>query len=74
MKNIKKHFARGNLIFLFVVAFMAGVIVKKAMFNTARIGFDDPQTVIHIGTLYDLDQAEQEVIKDGLPQPEDSVQ
>lgn len=68
MKNITKHFVRGNLIFLFVVAFMAGVIAKKAMFNEVRIGFNDPQTVIHIGSLYDLDHAEQEVIKKGVPQ------
>lgn len=73
MKNIAKRFFRGNLIFLFVVAFMVGVIAKNAMSNTMRIGFDDPQTVIHVGELYDLDAAEQQVIKDGVPQEQDNA-
>lgn len=72
MKNMTKRFFRGNLIFLFIVAFMAGIIAKKAMFNTMRIGFDDPRTVIHIGSLYDLDRAEQAVIAEGMSQHENA--
>ncbi|MEN8252698.1 MAG: hypothetical protein ABFQ53_03920 [Patescibacteria group bacterium] len=62
-----ERFSRGNLIFLFVVAFLAGAIAKRAIGDAVRIGFDDPATVIVQGELYDIDELEQELIKNGIP-------
>lgn len=59
----QRRFSRGNLIFLFVAAFLAGVIAKRAFNEHVRIGYDDPQTVVKHGTLYDIDAVEQEVIE-----------
>jgi len=63
-----ERFSRGNLIFLFVVAFLAGAIVKKTVGNHVRIGFDDPMTVIEQGQLYDIDMLEQELMRQGIPE------
>ncbi|XLQ19590.1 MAG: hypothetical protein ACKUBY_03290 [Candidatus Moraniibacteriota bacterium] len=62
-----KRFSRGNLIFLFVAAFLAGAIAKKAIGNNIRIGFDDPNTIIMQGELYDIDELEQKLLKNGIP-------
>jgi len=62
-----ERFSRGNLIFLFVVAFLAGAITKKAMSNHIRIGFNDPTTVIEYGRLYDIDKLEQKLLREGVP-------
>lgn len=64
----KAYFSRGNLVFLFVVAFLAGAIIKKAMGNHVRVGYDDPSTIIMYGELEDIDVLEQELIKKGLPE------
>ena len=63
----EKIFLRGNFIFLFIVAFLVGVITKRAMGNHVRMGYDDPTTVISHGELYDIDVLEQELIRKGLP-------
>jgi len=63
-----ERFSWGNLIFLFVVAFLAGMIAKKTVGNHIRIGFDDPSTVISQGTLYDIDVLEQELLSKGIPE------
>lgn len=53
---------RGNLAFLFIVGALIGAIGKKATFNTLRIGYQDPQTVLPVEeTLLDLDAAQQRV-------------
>ena len=65
--GIKEQFSRGNLIFLFVVAFFVGLIVKQAISNHVRIGYDDPMTIIRHGELYDIDALEQKILKDVLP-------
>ncbi len=62
-----ERFSLGNLIFLFVVAFLVGTIVKQAVGNNVRIGFDDPTTIIPYGELYDIDELEQELLKNGIP-------
>ena len=62
-----ERFSRGNLIFLFVVAFLAGAITKKAVSNHVRIGFDDPATIIEQGKLYDIDKLEQKLLREGIP-------
>jgi len=62
-----ERFSRGNLIFLFVVAFLAGAITKKAISNHIRIGFNDPTTVIEYGKLYDIDKLEQKLLREGVP-------
>lgn len=66
----QRRFSRGNLIFLFVAAFLAGAIAKRAFNEHLRIGFDDPQTIVTRGTLYDIDKAEQEVIQQGISEEE----
>ncbi len=53
----------GNLIFLFIVMFLFGIITKKAAGEHMRIGFDDPTTVISRGTLYDIDELEQKILR-----------
>jgi hypothetical protein len=63
-----ERFSRGNLIFLFVVAFLMGVIVKQAVGNNVRIGYDDPTTIIKHGELYDIDKLEQKILKKGIPE------
>ncbi len=63
-----ERFSRGNLIFLFVVAFLVGAIIKNAIGNNIRIGFDDPDTIITDGKLYDIDELEQELLKNGIPE------
>jgi hypothetical protein len=60
----KKRFSRGNLIFLFVVAFLVGAIAKRVINNHVRTGFNDPETIIDYGTLYDIDHAEQAVLQE----------
>ena len=62
----QRRFSRGNLIFLFVAAFLAGAIAKRAFNEHLRIGFDDPQTIVTRGTLYDIDEAEQAVIEQSM--------
>ncbi len=64
----KKALSRGNLVFLFIVAFLCGTIGKKAMGDYVRMGYDDPKTVIMHGELYDIDVAEQKLIQKGLPE------
>ncbi len=60
--TIQKKFLRGNLAFLFIVGALMGAIGKNATFNTLRIGYQDPQTVLPVEeTLYDIDAAEQRV-------------
>ncbi len=66
--NEQKKFVRGNLIFLFVAAFLVGVIAKKAIGDHMYIGFEDPQVHMSVGTLIDMDEVEQEVIRRGLPE------
>jgi len=63
-----ERFSWGNLIFLFVVAFLAGMIAKRAISSHVRIGFDDPSTIISQGTLYDIDALEQELLRKGIPE------
>ena len=63
-----ERFSRGNLIFLFVVAFLVGAIVKNAVGNNIRIGFDDPDTIITNGALYDIDELEQKLLRNGIPE------
>jgi hypothetical protein len=65
--NNKKLFLQGNLFLFFIISFLCGVMVKKNMTHHIRIGFDDPQTIIQHGVLYDIDQLEQALIKRGLP-------
>lgn len=64
----QSYLARGNLLFLFVVAFLVGIIAKNATGTHMRIGFDDPQTIIVHGALHDIDILEQELIKKGIPE------
>ncbi len=60
--TIQKKFLRGNLVFLFVVGVLIGVIGKNATFTTLRIGYQDPQTVLPVEeTFFDIDAAEQRV-------------
>ena len=61
-----EKFSKGNLVFLFIVAFFAGFILKKAIGNHVRIGYDDPSTNIMHGELYDIDDLEQKVLKQGV--------
>lgn len=59
---MRQKFVRGNLAFLFVVGALIGVIGKKATFDTMRIGYQDPQTVLPVEeTFYDIDAAQQRV-------------
>jgi len=69
-----ERFSRGNLIFLFVVAFLAGAIVKKAIGTHVRIGFDDPTTIIEQGKLYDIDKLEQKLLREGIPEERATVE
>ncbi len=64
--NFKSHFVRGNLIFLFFVAFMAGAISKRSVGYHLYIGYDDPQVAVQRGELYDLDKIEQKLIKKSI--------
>jgi hypothetical protein len=68
-----ERFSWGNLIFLFVVAFLAGIIIKKATNSHIRIGFDDPATIIEHGELYDIDKLEQKLLREGVPAVPDDV-
>ena len=61
-----ERLSRGNLIFLFVVAFLAGAIAKKIVSHHIRIGFDDPTTIIDYGELYDIDKLEQKLIHEEM--------
>ncbi len=73
-----RRLSRGNLVFLFVVAFLVGTIAKKIASHHVRIGFDDPTTVIDYGELYDIDKVEQKLIHEGvsseLPATESTVE
>lgn len=62
----RSRFTRGNIIFLFVVAFLAGMITKRALSSHVRVGYDDPSTIIVNGKLADIDILEQELIKKDL--------
>ncbi len=61
-----ERLSRGNLIFLFIVVFLAGAIAKKIVSHHVRIGFDDPSTVIDYGELYDIDKLEQKLIHEEM--------
>jgi hypothetical protein len=64
--STKERFSRGNLIFLFVVAFFVGFIVKQAAGSHMRIGYDDPSTIIAHGELYDIDELEQKILNKNI--------
>lgn len=64
----QSYLVRGNFLFLFVVAFLVGAIVKNTAGRHMRIGFDDPQTIIERGILHDIDVLEQKIITQGLPE------
>ena len=72
--NKNERFSRGNLVFLFIVAFLAGAITKKAISNHVRIGFDDPTTIIERGELYDIDELEQKLLREGIPTETSAVE
>jgi len=72
--NKNERFSRGNFIFLFIVAFLAGAITKKAIGNHIRIGFDDPTTIIERGELYDIDELEQKLLREGIPAETSTVE
>jgi hypothetical protein len=65
--STKSSFFRGNLVFLFAVAFLSGAILKNAIGSHIRIGFEDPETRIAVGSLVDIDVLEQSLIQKGLP-------
>jgi len=62
-----------TLVLLFVVAFFCGALLKRVAGQNMRIGFEDPETVVQIGTLYDIDKAEQRVLDEMLEQQNQSV-
>ncbi len=64
------RFSLNNLIFLFVVGFFVGAILKNTISHHIRIGYQDPQTIITEGKLYDIDIVEQNLLKQGVPEGE----
>ena len=66
----KQNFQRGNFLFLFVVAFLMGMIAKRTISTYVRIGYQDPSTVIAQGESYDFNRVQQDLAQKAVMESE----
>ncbi len=71
--NKKKTAGLLSMAVLCCMGFACGMVGKKMMHNTVRMGYDDPTTIVTRGTLCNMDALEQEVIQKGLPEKPEEV-